>query len=69
MLIHREVAMHTNENGKKSVFLCICVKEEESMYVCICVCFLCMHVCWTLVGAGVRGGGPPKRKMNSSGRG
>lgn len=52
MLIHREVAVHTNEREGGSA---------NEMETCVCVC-------WTSVGGGVRSGGPPERKMNSSGR-
>lgn len=57
MLIHIEVAMHTNEE-KVRPHAHTCERESERVHVCLV----------DISGCGAHSGGPPKRKMNSSRR-
>lgn len=51
MLIHGEVAMHTDERWKKK-----CVSARETLVLCLV----------DIGGCGAHNGGPPERQMNSS---
>lgn len=68
MLIHREVAMHTNERRRNVCVTHMCGWEREHAHVYACM-GVSLRVCLLAInGCGVHGGSPPKRKMNRSGR-
>lgn len=63
MLVHREVAVYTNERGKKCVSVHVCERVRA------CACGIFMYVCLLdISGCEVHSSGPPKCKINSSGR-